>query len=611
MRLIYLYIEKFNKLKSAELNFCSDYLISKSEEDEASVSFDVHYHRRLAQAFFSPASNRPCIDSVSCLVGENGVCKTSVAQLFYELMRKRKNKPKALVVLEVGGEIEIYSTLGKIIHTKLVQEGDGDLTKVREMWEKSVVKSIGCDEFHFPFAFIYHSPYYTTESQMGEVKGAFLNFSTSGLLRCDSESAQKLTAAGLNLLQAFDFEEKRRAWQFLARYSAEKMSCNWNEGLSRAVSDMSVAYPSAVSIKLLDEVFAEAVSHLNYVVAETRAQENGVQRVVRKRLKRDPAELDDEIGEFLRSAMRGFERYEECDYVGKAFLSFIAVRWQNGNLLKRKSVSVADELLKEEILSSTAITAASVYDFLTKHIETFGYDYKCFCLLDELVRMFGITEGEVRCEIGDEQVREKVLEFVSRLKVTAKDGDFISVDIYPKLSSGEMSFLSLFGRLYEALDKAEVGANVVLFLDEAETTLHPNLQRKLVLVVTSFLTAFFPGKHVQLVFASHSPLLLSDVPIGNVVFLHKDAETECVKVSDVRDEYFQNTFAANIYDLFRLPFFMEEGVIGAFACKRLNEILMRQKEKKDKRIPLEERTLVSLVGDQALRKYLLSREPNA
>ena len=193
--------------------------------------------------------------------------------------------------------------------------------------------------------------------------------------------------------------------------------------------------------------------------------------------------------------------------------------------------------------------------------------------------------------------------------------DFLSFEFFPRLSSGEMSFLSIWGRLYDFVRERERDRrkyDVMVFLDESETALHPSWQRKLVWYTIWFFEHFAPHARAHLLFASHSPILLSDIPKSNVHFMFGDSrkrgrqQKELARLAD--------TFAANVFDLYRLSFFMNEGTVGKFASMRVNGLLRKVSSRKelfnDQCIPVadeDQEQIVKLIGDPFIRHYLIRR----
>jgi len=176
---------------------------------------------------------------------------------------------------------------------------------------------------------------------------------------------------------------------------------------------------------------------------------------------------------------------------------------------------------------------------------------------------------------------------------------FLDFDTEPRMSSGERSFFDTWGRLYhhfrESVDftnqyrNGGVGFDInnhntwpketgsihkdyIIFFDEAETTMHPDWQRRIVSWTIWFFEAFVPWVHPHIIFATHSPILLSDVPVGNVVLMKKvNSNSETIEINGDR----RNTFASNVFDLYRDSFFMEHGTMGAFAESKVNELLQK------------------------------------
>lgn len=182
---------------------------------------------------------------------------------------------------------------------------------------------------------------------------------------------------------------------------------------------------------------------------------------------------------------------------------------------------------------------------------------------------------------------------------------YLCFDILPRLASGEMAFLSMFARLfYFVKSKTDTGEDVVLFMDEAETTLHPEWQRRIVNYIIKFLQLFLADRHFHVIFASHSPVLLSDIPAGNAVLMAKDADSVDVIESLCGNR--SNTFGANIYNLFKDNFFLKHGAVGEFSRSKI-EILLKHLANigHEANIDKSELTKVAeLIGDPVIAGYV-------
>lgn len=137
-----------------------------------------------------------------------------------------------------------------------------------------------------------------------------------------------------------------------------------------------------------------------------------------------------------------------------------------------------------------------------------------------------------------------------------------------KLSSGENALLNLFSRLHNFLTTKlssgiqiyEQVENYILLLDEADLGFHPVWKRKFVNTIINTIPYFFNNldrsPNVQIIFTTHDPLTLSDLPNKNIIYLMRDVaqgETEFLKYENLDRP--NKSFAANITDLLADSFF--------------------------------------------------------
>ena len=144
------------------------------------------------------------------------------------------------------------------------------------------------------------------------------------------------------------------------------------------------------------------------------------------------------------------------------------------------------------------------------------------------------------------------------------------------LSSGENNLLRLFSSLFHVFDskgkKKSIQNNekhkttcdsLILFMDEADLTYHPEWQRKFIQLLAEFLPLEFGNcgiDNLQVILATHSPLLLGDIPSSNVTYLQK---------GDAKTNDTLNTFGQNIHTILKDSFYLSS-TIGAFASKKIN-----------------------------------------
>ena len=175
-----------------------------------------------------------------------------------------------------------------------------------------------------------------------------------------------------------------------------------------------------------------------------------------------------------------------------------------------------------------------------------------------------------------------------------------------EMSSGERAILNFLSRLYFASKInnfiPESGFvlqhSVLLLIDEIDVYQHPEWQRKLLKILLDELKNLFPENKFQIIFTSHSPIVLSDVPFENSIFLKK-TENGIVQV-----ERNIQTFGANIYTLYKDAFFISDGLgMGQFAQSYIDQ-LIRDIQKQQISID-DAKKKIDIIGEPILRKKIM------
>ena len=138
--------------------------------------------------------------------------------------------------------------------------------------------------------------------------------------------------------------------------------------------------------------------------------------------------------------------------------------------------------------------------------------------------------------------------------------DVLTFNWKPELSSGQEAFLFQFAQFYNILKNGNnIKRDIIILIDEGETTMHPDWQKQYIKWYIDFFLKNFKDNNFHLIFTTHSPFLLSDIPKENIVFLNGSLKEK-------------QTFGANIHTLLSDSFFMKNGLMGEFAKSKINEI---------------------------------------
>lgn len=152
-----------------------------------------------------------------------------------------------------------------------------------------------------------------------------------------------------------------------------------------------------------------------------------------------------------------------------------------------------------------------------------------------------------------------------------------------------------------------------LFLDEPDNTLHPQQKRDFLKYISdTYNQTGTRYDNCQLWISTHSPIMLSDVPKQAVILIseknNKRRQTQLPR----------SPFAQQIYTLFDDAFFMQKGIIGTLAEKKINDVYkelsalesaLTHREEYDsneaKTQLLDAKSIIDCLDEPLLRGYIL------
>ena len=204
-----------------------------------------------------------------------------------------------------------------------------------------------------------------------------------------------------------------------------------------------------------------------------------------------------------------------------------------------------------------------------------------------------------------------VEELLTHYKATNFGYPYLSLNF--GLSTGEFNLLKLFSNISGLLQEGrneeryvlnnlgheEKCENLFLYFDEVDLSIHPRWQQRYMDWLLQFITTYFKNCTVQIIIATHSPIMLSDFPSNNVLYLWENGGKNYAEKRAIR------TFGNNIHTLFMDSFFLNEaGTMGSFAERKINEIAGDIKSLEFRK---NENTfkIINMVGDDIIRNKLL------
>nr|WP_249317621.1 AAA family ATPase [Campylobacter mucosalis] len=139
---------------------------------------------------------------------------------------------------------------------------------------------------------------------------------------------------------------------------------------------------------------------------------------------------------------------------------------------------------------------------------------------------------------------------------------------YLRLSSGEKTLLSYVFNIYdrilqlkENISASSYNKTFIILIDEVELHFHPEWQRQFIDIINrSF--SYIKEVKIQFIIATHSPIILSDILSQNTIYLGIDNQ---------QNDYFSNSFGGNILDIYKDKFFIEH-TMGEFSRKFIEKV---------------------------------------
>ena len=231
-------------------------------------------------------------------------------------------------------------------------------------------------------------------------------------------------------------------------------------------------------------------------------------------------------------------------------------------------------------------------------------------LFDSFINMYQYTEY---MKLGDYIIEVNTEEYICPIPLNKLTKEILDEIYYQlnhffrwdiKLSSGETALINLLAQIFDILklELDELPFNF-LYIDEGESFLHPNWQKKYLSYIVQFIKDNFPDRKIHVILTTHSPFLLSDIPKQNIIFLDKDEKGNCKVVNGLKEK--KQTFGANIHTLLSDSFFMEDGLMGEFAKSKIDGVIkLLNKDKLNEEEIKHCEQIISIIGEPIVKNQL-------
>ena len=363
---------------------------------------------------------------------------------------------------------------------------------------------------------------------------------------------------------------------------------------------------------LIGELLANAFLNLYSIATQTMREDFSPMKSLEEAYRN--------VVDYMPNDEASFSMQKKAVYISSWFIQKIINKLKGNKDLQKDSYK---EFIKSfnytikfyNFISKNADTLCEIFEPL----ETYSHDSKKEIIPGQYII-------NVEKTIGDDKRRDCMISFLDKYRPIRDPLYFIVFS--SGMSSGEKNMLRMLTQLWYMLDASEATGDkdeegrvrnrfgyrnenqrverqcdtLFLFLDEADLTYHPEWQRKFVFYLTTVLPAMFgtntkagkndsdanteddpkTGKNVtvgnnntdehikdiQVILATHSPLMLGDFPEASTIFLKKGVN-DMIEVDHGERE---SSFGQNLYLLLKDGFFMDDS-IGEFAKRKIKKVV--------------------------------------
>jgi predicted ATPase len=531
-KLVYIYVENFSRFEPIFLNLSNDFHCQIIEK-----SLFIHERRN----FFKDLLGESVVD-INVIAGENGVGKTQLLKMLAELACGATT----LDYISGYDYVLVYQTAEQ----ELVINTNIDITYYPEPLPGFSLR----ENENITSPVVYYSPFLDfnpLDIRPREKRKPIIDISLSHYIMQDTQQTQKkmdiiptiLTLKANSILRQIDFIAQKPVdveipfalpngvYVRFNRLAVERddISIDDKELFDKLNAYSARFFRESEDIGIAQSTMAKLMFYRNLLSLFFLSVNNQKSQSILHHRFGDglTSEIDAYEGEDPYALIELFQRFFQSDDV-----------FMNG--IFQRLTTLAFAFIDSE---GTTIDFGSANNHLTISVQ--AGDQRLVRLLNEIF------------EPEDNQ---------SNIYITKELIHFISFD-WRNFSSGEKSFLDLFARLFDAKKQLKNPSDtVLLLLDEAEIGFHPEWQKRFVSSLVIFLNAVFTGYSLQVIIATHSPLVLSDFPSERVHLFKREGELV------VRGMSF-GTFAQNIPELLARDFFIDTTLIGNFSKLYIDNIL--------------------------------------
>ena len=555
LQLVYFWVEEYGILKEQGVNLNSGFYFKMIKDDKGYIlERKEEKEKKITKFFFGEG-----IKNISCIVGENGSGKTTLINaMFQQKHSKNKNSFfKYISVFEKNDKLFVYKSFNE----------------VKISFENEELKNNEFDNFEYIY---FNSEIFSTIflgiTNLKDISRGSEIYKTSLI------SNRKSRIYGDEILS----EAKRKNKIKIVMFLLENKSIIENIPYKNLKEKFEYEFRTKKLYLKLKKQNREVYKYFSLIELEENIEifnDTSIEKLFQKNL------------------IKNLWTYV-CEKLAKNENLIVKLKQRKEKNLENWFIENL-EIIKQEELKKISEKGEGFYEETFMNKDEISEILEILKLLEKKTNQITIL-SETELEISIEESKELLEILLRRNRQVMKE--IFEYNLRIGFSSGENLFLTFLMEIINS-NKVENSKDIIFFLEELESFMHPEWQRKLIHLLNNLkkLVPWMKNKNIQFILTSHTPFLIGDIPGGNISYFKEG------KI--MRNEY--ETFGGNIYNILKEQFLMES-CFGEFSKEKIKEVvslLSKDENNNYKEIEIENNKeeiefVIDLIGENLVKNRL-------
>ncbi len=626
MILSYVWIREYKCIHNQGFNFGGKkhFWMETSPEEEKVVLRWAENENYIPDFFQIPDSGAQALGNVTAIVGENGSGKSILIEFLRGMLNNALwpyQNTQFLAVFETQMGYEIYANLGYELNDQKIKNDLGaSIHAYRAVFDQQwdipnepITKAVKKEEAREYICTIYYSPILDLSHYPQESSGSTgVDVSTDYLVTADSEVHRNARVTeSFNPIEFHKFQNVFRQINFLQTITG------------RSEIETKINAPSAVSVRLIQLNIPNNKTNFpgnfqTFFDDTIKSLNGGMRSLHKPSVQRTIEDIRQRLFlRFLREV--SYCIFHNIDRTGQ-HLDLERARNYNVSMGQDEFLACDPDQKLQTLLRSQNLLNEERVSQIIEWIERVRSTINS--LAEHQINDMGSV---ISFEIGLADAKQHLLDYLGFLKAIdpllagAPAVGFIDFD-WRNMSSGEKAYLDLFSRLHfgrQLIDawlakdpqNYDYPHTLYILIDEGELGFHIRWQQEYVKTLIEWLPIIFgfgegSQPQIQLIFTTHSPISLSDIPNNHVIYLQQDTSSRNTQVLS-KKQMPDRSFAANIHHIMTQSFFMDKGFVGEFAKAKIDDLIQWLNSEEDREAWEDYEQMIDKVIDEPLLKKKL------